>query len=144
MIMKTNKEVLSSILKTVQMGQIGIRSVQDAAIKTDLKAALDSQLREYDQIETQAHKIAAERGWKLHELNPAIRSMSETMSRMKLMGGNTDSKIAGMMIQGNTRGMITGLKNSHDHYQKDEKVSTLSEKLLRTEDANSSQMKPFL
>lgn len=72
MIMKTNKEVLSSILKTVQMGQIGIRSVQDAAIKTDLKAALDSQLREYDQIETQAHKIAAERGWKLHELNPAI------------------------------------------------------------------------
>ena len=142
--MKTNKEVLSSSLKTVQMGQIGIRSVQDAAIKTDLKAALDSQLREYDQIETQAHKIAAERGWKLHELNPAIRSMSETMSRMKLMGGNTDSKIAGMMIQGNTRGMITGLKNSHDHYQKDEKVSTLSEKLLRTEDANISQMKPFL
>ena len=106
--MKTNKEVLSSILKTVQMGQIGIRSVQDAAIKTDLKAALDSQLREYDQIETQAHKIAAERGWKLHELNPAIRSMSETMSRMKLMGGNTDSKIAGMMIHGNTRRIITG------------------------------------
>lgn len=142
--MKTNKDMLSSIIKSVQMGQIGIRSVRDAAVKTELKAALDSQLREYDQIETQAHKIAAERGWKPHELNPAIRSMSETMSRMKLIGGNVDSKIAGMMIQGNTRGMITGLKNAHEHRQKDDKVTELSEKLLRTEEANISQMKPFL
>ena len=70
--------------------------------------------------------------------------MSETMSQMKLMGGNKDSKIAAMMIQGNTRGMITGLKNAHQHYEKDEKVTALCDKLLSFETANIKQMQPFL
>lgn len=139
-----NKDMLSSIIKTVQMGQIGIRSVRDTPMKQELQDALDSQLREYDAIETEAHNIANERGWKLKELNPAVRSMSEMMSRMQLMGGNYDSKIAGMMIQGNTRGVITGMKNARMHQNKDTRVTALSEKLLETEDRNIDQMKPFL
>ena len=111
--MKTNKEILSSLLKTTQMGQIGIRSVQKRAESPELQQALDSQLREYDKIEREAHNIANMRGWVLPELNPGIRTMSEMMSRMKLMGSRKDSKIAGMMIQGNTRGVITNLKNLH-------------------------------
>ena len=139
-----NKDMLSSIIKTVQMGQIGIRSVRDTPMKQELQDALDSQLQEYDAIETEAHNIANERGWKLKELNPAVRSMSEMMSRMQLMGGNYDSKIAGMMIQGNTRGVITGMKNARMHQNKDSRVTALSEKLLETEDRNIDQMKPFL
>jgi hypothetical protein len=139
-----NKDMLSSIIKTVQMGQIGIRSVRDTPMKQELQDALDSQIREYDAIETEAHNIANERGWKLKELNPAVRSMSEMMSRMQLMGGNYDSKIAGMMIQGNTRGVITGMKNARMHQNKDSRVTALSEKLLETEDRNIDQMKPFL
>ena len=139
-----NKDMLSSIIKTVQMGQIGIRSVRDTPMKQELQDALDSQLREYDAIETEAHNIANERGWKLKELNPAVRSMSEMMSRMQLMGGNYDSKIAGMMIQGNTRGVITGMKNARMHQNKDSRVTALSEKLLETEDRNIDQMKHFL
>lgn len=142
--MKSNKEMLSSILKTTQMGQIGIRSVQDSATKPELKQALADQLREYDSIETEAHRLARHRGWQLHELNPGIRAMSEMMSQMKLMGSNKDSKIAAMMIQGNTRGMITGLKNAHQHTEKDEKVTALSDKLLAFETANIRQMEPFL
>jgi uncharacterized protein (DUF305 family) len=136
--------MLSSMIKTVQMGQIGIRSVQDTPMCQELQDALDSQLREYDAIETEAHNIANERGWKLKELNPAVRAMSEMMSRMQLMGGNYDSKIAGMMIQGNTRGVITGMKNARQHQNKDGRVTALCEKLLETEDRNIDQMKPFL
>ena len=139
-----NKDMLSSIIKTVQMGQIGIRSVRDTPMKQELQDALDSQLREYDAIETEAHNIANERGWKLKELNPAVRSMSEMMSRMQLMGGNYDSKIAGMMIQGNTRGMIKGLKNIHQYEGKDTAVRVLSQKLLDCERANIRQMQQFL
>ena len=56
--MKTNKEVLCSVIKTVQMGQVGIRSVRDTPMKQELQDALDSQLREYDAIETEAHNNA--------------------------------------------------------------------------------------
>ncbi len=142
--MKNSKELLSSLLKTTQMGQIGIRSVLDSSMEPGLRDALESQLREYDSIETEAHRIAMYRGWELPELDPAIRFMAETMTRMKLAGRNTDSKIAGMMIQGNTRGMITGLKNLHQFSQFDEPIQVLSQKLLDCENANIRQMQDFL
>ena len=142
--MKTNKEILSSLLKTTQMGQIGIRCVQKRAEDPNLQQALRSQLREYDTIEREAHNIAKMRGWELPELNPGIRAMSEMMTKMKLIGGRTDSKIAGMMIQGNTRGLITGLKNLHQYPNRDLRIEELSNKLLEKENDNIRQMEPYL
>lgn len=142
--MKTNQDILSSILKTTQMGQVGIRSVLDTSMRPGLRKALESQLQEYDSIETQAHSIASQRGWELPELQPGARMMADMMTRMKLGFRNTDSKIAGMMIQGNTRGMITGLKNLHQYDSQDAQVTTLSQKLLDCETANIRQMQSFL
>lgn len=143
-VMKTNKEVLSSILKTTQMGQLGIRSVLEMEMKPELRQAMESQLREYDAIETQAHSIANQRNWELEELNPAIRFMTDRMTRMKLSYGEVDSKIAAMMIRGNTSGVIKGFKNLHRMAQCDDDVRSLSTKLLETESANVNQMKQFL
>lgn len=142
--MKDSKELLSSILKTTQMGQIGIRSVLNATMRPTLRKALESQLQEYDSIESEAHCIASSRGWQVPELDPAVRTMADMMTRMKLTGGNTDSKIAGMMIQGNTKGMIKGLKNLHQYNKQDHLVKALSQKLLDCENANIRQMQGFL
>ena len=142
--MKNNKEILSSVLKTTQMGQIGIRSVLDTSMRPGLRKALESQLHEYDSIETEAHCIATRRGWELEELDPAVRFMTDMMTRMKLTGRNTDSKIAGRMIQGNTRGMIKGLKNIHQFGGQDEQIHILSQKLLDCETANIRQMQGYL
>ena len=46
MIMKDSQKILNSLLSTVQMGQVGIRSVMKKAVRTDLKKALHSQLKE--------------------------------------------------------------------------------------------------
>ena len=142
--MKNSKEVLSSVLKTTQMGQVGIRTVLDASMRPGLRKALESQLQEYDAIETEAHSIASQRGWELPELDPAMRFMADMTTRMKLSRGNSDSKIADMMIQGNTNGMIKGLKNLHQFPAQDSQISTLSQKLLDCENANIRQMQGFL
>ena len=142
--MKSSKEILSSVLKTTQMGQIGIRSILDTSMRPGLRKALESQLHEYDSIESEAHAIASQRGWELPELDPAVRFMTDMMTRMKLNGGNSDSKIADMMIQGNTKGMVKGLKNIHQFAGTDDPVSTLSQKLLDCETANIRQMQGFL
>lgn len=142
--MKNNKEILTSLLKTAQMGQVGIRSVLDVGMEADLRKALESQLREYDAIETEAHSLASQRGWELKELDPAVRFMADMMTRARLTGKNVDSKIAGMMIQGNTRGVIKGLKNIHQYTGQDIPVRVLSQKLLDCETANIRQMEPFL
>ena len=57
--MKGSKDLLSSALKTTQMGQIGIRSVLKSHVGTGLHTALVSQLHEYDSIEQEAHAIAS-------------------------------------------------------------------------------------
>ena len=144
MIMKDNKEMLSSILKTTQMGQIGIRSLLDHSMGPSLRRALQSQLQEYDCIESEAHAIASRRGWEVPELDPAVRFLADKMTRVKLRRNSSDSRIADMMIQGNTRGMVKGIRNLHQFTQQDAMISTLSQKLIDCETNNIRQMQTFL
>ena len=142
--MKGSKDILSSILKTTQMGQIGIRSILKNELEPSLRTELNSQLKEYDTIESEAHGIAISRGWKLKELDPAIKGMTNMMTRTRLSFGNADSKAAAMMIQGNTRGIIKGFKNLNQFPSDDKAVSDLAQKLIDFEETNNRQLQGFL
>ena len=142
--MKGSKDILSSILKTTQMGQTGIRCVLKLPLRSTLRTALKEQLEEYDSIEQEAQSIASSRGWTLEELDPTVKSMAKMVTRTRLSFGNVNSKVAAMMIQGNTRGIIKGYKNIHQLYESDERVSALTQKLLDCESANVKQMQGFL
>ena len=71
--MKQNQELLSAMLKTIQMGQVDIRSVLDTSLGSSLRSTLQTQLREYDSMEAEAYTIALQRGWELPELDPGKR-----------------------------------------------------------------------
>lgn len=139
-----NEQMLTSMLHTVQMGQSGIRCVMDNAVGTGLKAELRDQLKEYDALEKQTLKLAQKYDLQLRNLNPAIESMSSMMAKMQLMGGEKDSKIAGMLIQGNTRGMIQGLKNLRKAGGASAEVKELAQQLLNRENINIQKAQPFL
>ena len=142
--MKQNQEVLSTLLKTIQIGQTDIRSVLDTTMRSSLRNALKDQLQEYDSIETEAYTLALQRGWDLVELDPGRRFLRDRMNRMKLNSRNTDSRIADILIQGNTKGMIRGLKNLHQFEGLDHQIKILSQKLLDCETAHIRQMQGFL
>lgn len=142
--MKDSKDILSSVIKTAQMGQIGIRSVLNAPLKASLKDALRSQLREYDAIEREALELACARGWSLEQLDPAIKYMTNMMTKAKLRFGDSSSKAAAMMIQGSTKGIIKGYKNLNQFAVPDERITILSRKLLECERSNIRQMQGFL
>ena len=142
--MKDSKDILSSLLKTTQMGQVGIRSVAKAAEGEQMKKALKDQLLEYNKIEEETYALARKRGWQLKELNPMARTMADMASRSKLMYNKTDSRIAEMMVQGNTRGVIKSLKNLHRYHQNDGQVTAMAQKLLDCENENIKQMEGFL
>ena len=142
--MKDSKDILSSIIKTTQMGQIGIRSVLNMPLKANLKDALRAQLHEYDSIEREALSLANSRGWSTEQLDPMIKHMTNMMTRTRLSFGNASSKAAAMMIQGNTKGIIKGYKNLNQLAVSDERVRILSRKLLDCEEENIRQMQGFL
>lgn len=142
--MKTNKEILSGLLKTTQMGQLGIRSVLDTGMGPELRDALRDQLRKYDAIETEAHTLASARGWEPEELDPALRFMTDMAVRMRLNGSSTDSRIADMMIRGNTKGLVKEQRALNHFPAGDEPLRTLTQRLLDCEKANIRQMQTFL
>ena len=142
--MKKDRQMLSSILKTAQTGQISIQKVLDTSMRPGLRKALQAQLQEYNAIESEAYVLATQRGWELAEIQPGKRVAVGIKARMKLRHGNPDSKIADMMIQGNTQGMILILKNLHQFQQQDSQISALSQRLLDCETANIRQMQIFL
>ncbi len=142
--MNNSQELLSSVLKTTQMGQAGIRSVLDAGSHPDLCRALESQLREYDTIESEAHAIASQRGWELEELEPAVRFLSDRMVRLKLPRGNCDSQIADLMIRSSTKAMIRGLRQLHQYPRQDDRISAVCQKLVDCQRAGIQNLQFFL
>ena len=142
--MINSQRVLSDIIKTSQMGINGINVVMDKTSQPALRQALKVQRREYSDIEQQAKLLAQRKGWKIDQIKPITRRMGAMMSKTQLLMGEQDSKIAGMMIQGNTRGMLLSLKNMRRCNQPDSQVAELAQKLLDTEKNNIMSMEGFV
>ena len=72
------------------------------------------------------------------------RLSSQAMATRKTLSDASESKLAERVSQGNNMGGTKGLKHLHDYQGNDPKIRALAEKLLATEQANVSQMQPFL
>ena len=142
--MINSQRVLNDIIKTSQMGINGINVVMHKTRQPALRQALKVQRREYSDIEQQAKLLAQRKGYKIDQIKPINRKMGAMMSKTQLLIGEPDSKIAGMMIQGNTRGMILSLKNMRRCNQPDGQVAQLAQKLLDTEKNNLVSMQGFV
>lgn len=139
-----SKEMLTSVLHTVQMGQSGIKCVKDQAVRPALKRQLQKQLVEYDAMEAKARQLAKLHKWQIKDIHPGILKMSDVMAKARLMGGERDSKIAGMLIQGNTRGMILGMKNLRKGKSASQDVRSLTQKLIDFERTGIEDSQPYL
>ena len=142
--MKNNREMLTSMVKTTRMGQTGIRAVLQCPLEPGLQAALSQQLRSYDDLEDRAQALADSRNWALRKPDPRLQHMIEKMTRLKIPRKNRTTKVADMLIQGNTQGMISSLRDLHQYCGCDQAVAELNQKLIDCEIQNIQQMKPFL
>ena len=142
--MINSQRVLNDVIKTSQMGINGINVVMDKTSEPALRQALKVQRREYSDIEQEAKLLAQRKGYKIDQLKPITRRMGTLMSKGQLLMGERNSKIAGMMIQGNTRGMILSLKNMRRCDKPDAQVAEIAQKLLETEKNNIESMVGFL
>ena len=142
--MKTSEELLSSILKTAQMGQVGIRAIMHADLNDELKNALQNQLGEYDRIESRAKNLATTEKLNPKELNQMSKTMAKSTTKARLSYGNKSSKAAAMMIQGNTRGIVKSLKNLNHYNHSNPRIEALAKDLLNCEENNAQQMQRFV
>lgn len=143
--MENDIPMLNSIRRSTQMGCYGIKNVMNETVNRDFRNVLRSQLNEYEQIYTEADRLLRERGGRAHDLNPMAKYGSALTAKVRVRTSlDPTAKIAEMMLQGNTRGMIKSMHNIRTMGVLDPKVSSLSKRLLQTEQANFNQMKAYL
>ena len=142
--MTDNEKILSNIVKTTQFGQTGINAVMPKTQQPALRQALKVQRLEYQTIGAKAKSLAKKKGMQAKDSGTMIQRMSGMGTAGRLMFGKDDTKIAGMMIQGNTRGMIQSLKRMHRSKNVDPDVAELAQSLLDTEISNIKSMEGFL
>ena len=138
--MQNEIEMLRSIRQSTEMGCSGIRAVLPEAQNPAMQSALRSQWKEYDSIYAEANRLLRERG-----VHPLAKYGSMLTAKLRVRSSrNTTARIAEMLVQGNTRGMVKSMQNLRAMGVLDPKVSSLSTRLLQTEQANIEEMKHFL
>ena len=143
--MTNDTDMLNSIRKTTEMGAYGIRSVMEETGDPGLYKELQAQLSEYEKIYEEADALLKDRGGNAKNVNPMAKMGSSMSAKMKIrMAKDPNAKVAELMMQGNTRGMIKSIHNNRTMGVLDPKVSTLSNRLLQTEQANIDTLKTFL
>lgn len=142
--MVTAQEMLSFILKTVQLSQYILSQATAAASSHALKSAFRVQLPEYDRIESEIQILAARRGWELPEVQPAVLWLTGFRFRQTLGRRSPDSSIAEYLIGRHTKDMIAMLKLHNQWQQPDVQIRTLFQKLLDCKTVSIRQMHPHL
>jgi hypothetical protein len=137
-------EMLNTIRKTVQMGQVGIEAVLPSAEDPRFSAALRQQLAEYHQISKDADSLLKTIGGTPKDISSMVTVCAKASGRMRAKYAGNTSGIAEMMIEGNTKGMIKSIQNRNQYQCRDQRVDQLSQKLLDTEVHNIEQMKAYL
>lgn len=127
------------------MGCHGIHSVINETLNQSLRKDLTAQLQEYQNIYTEADRLLKQRDAEPKNINPMAKYSSGMAAKLQVRTSlDPSSKIAALMLQGNTRGMIKSIHNLRSMGTLDPKVSSLSKRLLQTEQANIDQMKQYL
>lgn len=142
--LKNEKDLLGSLLKTAQMGQTGIRCAKRGVQSPGLRDILHNQELEYDAVEREAHRLAAQRGFDLQPLSQAAQAAASLMTRMQLSVSASDAQVAAMLIQGCTRGRIKCLKNLHQCSQAAEPSLELTQRLLNLQARGIREAESFL
>ena len=137
--------MLNSIRKTTQMGCYGIKAVMNETVNRSFRAALRQQYEEYAKIYEEADQLLQDRCGTPKDVTPIARYGSALTSKLRVRASvDPTAKIAELMLQGNTRGMIKSMHNIRTMGMMEPKVAGLSKRLLQTEQDNINQMKAFL
>lgn len=108
-------ELLQYVHKTAEMGIIGLRAVEPHIENQQLAQTIQRQIKDYSHIA----KISSEKLRSIGEIPVEVDNFAKKSSKMmvkcKTMTDSSVSKISGMVIQGNTMGIIKSIQHLHDY-----------------------------
>ena len=142
--MNANVELLQYICQNTEMGKSAIKQLIGVVEDPEFQRVVESQYREYDEIYDLAHRALEERHKEAKSVGPMAKISSYIMINVNAIADGSVSSMAEMMMKGSNKGIIEITKHLNDMHQVDPDVRRLSERLLKFEQNNVEQLKPYL
>ena len=145
--MKDKNELLEYIYQTADMGKNSLETLLDALEGKDnkIKVVVEKQLKEYEKYYDKSEKLL-----KKNKVKPKTKGvMTEMMSKMginmNVMKDNSDAKMAEMLIQGLTMGIVEMEKKIKDYKDEvDKDIIKLAKDVLKFQEKSLDEIKEYL
>jgi len=142
--MDANTEYLNYIYQNAEMGVETIRQILEIIEDSDFSKHLQTQLKEYTEINCEAKKKLNEAGHEEKDIGNMQKVMAYMSISMKTLTDKSISHISEMMIKGSAMGIIEATKNIRIYADADKDIVALAKKLLKTEENNFERLKKYL
>lgn len=136
-------ELLQYVYKTADMGCEGIDAVESHAEEKMLRE-LKRERAEYEHIRGEADALIRKLGDTPGGAGLMARLSADVMSAGQMALDDSRGRIAEMMIQGTTMGIVKTIRHLRDYEGPDDKARALGQRLLDTQESNVEKMKAYL
>lgn len=145
--MNEREEFLIYLYQTCDMGAKSLKDLINLLSNKENKISeyLNRYLKEYEEYAHELEIIIKEKDLDVKKSSIVSKVMSSIGMNMELMKDNSDTRIADMLIQGYTMGVLEATKklNKYKKYiEKEDKK--LAEKIIKTQEENIKELKKFL
>lgn len=142
--MKDNIEFLNYIYQNARMGIVGIENIEEKITDIDLKKIIKEQLNDYEKICEEVIQIFVKHNKKEKDINAMAKINTYLSSNLNLIGKDPNQEIAKLMIKGSNTGIIEITEKINKYKEADENIIKIAKKLLKIEERNLEQLKPYL
>ena len=137
-------ELIQFIYQNAEMGKHGLSQLIDKTDDVPFRQALESQLHEYQNIMDSSQQLLKQRGISPDSVGSTAKAMSSMMTTFKTLSDHSTSKMAEMLVEGNTMGIVKITKHLKEYPDASSEAIALANQLLHTEENNVHQTKSFL
>ncbi len=138
------KEILLKLYQNVEMGIVGIESVEDKIESRSLAKLILEQKKEYEKIKEKLVSLCSKYNVEDKEIGTFAKLSSDMMVTMKTLMDRSEHILAKMMMEGTNKGLIQ-LEELLNNYQgKDQKIIDLIQDTIQLEHQNNEELKIYL
>ena len=142
--MNGNTELLNFVYQNSQMGVLTINKLIEICDDPKFTTLLRSQFSEYETIHNQANDLLAQNDKSEKGISTCKKIKTYLMIDMQTLTDKSSSHIAEMLMVGSVMGIIQALRNIRKYNDADKDVLDLMDRLLKFEERNITELKPFV
>lgn len=142
--MISDNDLLGYICEDNDMGRSSVKHVLKLTNDEKLREVLERQLTDYEKAYEHASGILKEKGEKPPTSSPFTKLMAYVGTDMKTFTDDSSSKIAELMIQGNTMGITSLTKQIHEYDSGNRDILEMARNQVKMQQEHIESLKKYL